>query len=71
MTQYIKFIRTHKPSGSTFTSTFDKSHGYCFSDDQKDYSYNTMVKVADSLIDKWNKRQPETWSYKIKTEESE
>jgi hypothetical protein len=70
MSRYIKFIRTHKPSSSTFTSTFDKSHGYCFSDDQKDYSYNSMMKVAESLIEKWNRQQPETWSYKIKTEET-
>jgi hypothetical protein len=70
MTRYIKFIRTHKPTGSTFTSTFDKSHGYCFSEDQEEYSYSAMMKVADSLIDKWNKLMPDFWSYKIKTEEN-
>ena len=71
MTRYIKFIRTHKPTGSTFTSTFDESHCYCFSGDQLEYSYSAMMKVAESLIDKWNKLMPDFWSYKIKTEENE
>lgn len=57
----IKFIRTNLqagPDAPEYTESFNGTHHHVFSDSQKSYDYNSMIKVAQNLIDTWNRQQP-------------
>ena len=56
------FVRKHLPSNSVFISAFMGKHHHVF-DDPKDYTLRQIDWVADDLIAKWNKQQPDTWLY--------
>lgn len=66
----LNYIRTYQVTGEEYKAPFDGSHHHVFSDNQRNYGKNAMVRVASDLIDKWNRQQPGTWSYKMDTEES-
>ncbi|MGV1017457.1 MAG: hypothetical protein ACOYBW_08780 [Fluviibacter phosphoraccumulans] len=57
------FVRKHIPSNSIFVSAFGPQHYYVFADTAA-YPLRQIERVADELIVKWNRRNPDTWQYK-------
>lgn len=56
------FVRKHLPSNNVFVSAFMGKHHYVF-DDPKGYPLRQLDSVADELIAKWNRQNPDTWQY--------
>ena len=60
----MKYIGTHVPSGRTYPGQFNASHHHVFADPDG-YGLRTRRTVAEGLIAKWNRQQPDTWYYEL------
>jgi len=60
----MKYISTHVPSGRTYPGQFNASHHHVFADPDG-YGLRTRRTVAEGLIAKWNRQQPDTWYYEL------
>ena len=60
----MRYIGTHVPSGRTYPGQFNASHHHVFADPDG-YGLRTRRTVAEGLIAKWNRQQPDTWYYEL------
>jgi hypothetical protein len=60
----LRFERTRLPSGEASEGDFNATHDPCFGDPD-DYPMRHIEKAAKSLIEKWNRQQPNTWRYRL------
>ena len=60
----MKYINTHVPSGRTYPGQFNASHHHVFADPDG-YGLRMLRTVAEGLIAKWNRQQPDTWHYEL------
>lgn len=60
----MQFERIHIPTGSRQTGRFDRVDHWAFAQDCQSNKRSQLI-AAKCLVNRWNRKKPDTWRYRL------